>query len=131
MAGAATAGMASDGTAGTTTDATAGAGDAAGAGGDVEPPPPGADATALASSVPGVSNEDLGFDAVSGVYYYGDSVTTIAATATAGSVCIEGTGADAGSDYANYGAGFGLQLSEGEDGNVSKAYDASAAAGFS
>lgn len=64
-----------------------------------------------------------------GVYSYGDGTSTMLLTSpAAGQICMSGTAADAGPDYALWGAGIGLQLAATEDEGktVTSAFDAEA-----
>lgn len=64
----------------------------------------------------GLGVEEAEIPASWGVYSYGDGVTTACLSSEGGNqACLEGLGADAGSDYANWGAGVGVQLAEDDE----------------
>jgi len=67
------------------------------------------------------------FGGVTGMYFYGDTVSTICQTEATDltKICINGQAADALSTYANYGVGVGLQLSVGT-GSAKVAWNATA-----
>ena len=72
--------------------------------------------TCTATEGDGLGVEEAEIPASWGVYSYGDGVTTACLTSEGGNqACLEGLGADAGTDYANWGAGVGVQLAEDDD----------------
>src|SRR5690606_16523988 len=62
------------------------------------------------TSLAGAGYDGSTFDQVREVYTFGDSLTTACLDASLNRVCLYGVAAEAGADYENWGAGFGLQL---------------------